>query len=993
MLKNSPRLALALLLTLFAAPLFSQQMGTGTIDGRIVDATGAVLPGVSVTIANAETGLSRTVVTDENGRFRVPLLPVGRYVLTTDLAGFQSLRRDGLVLNVGQQQSLGDLTIEVATVEETVTVTAESPLIEVARAVPAATFDSREIENLPIAGRDYKNFALNTPNVVMAGPASGRTTINMGGMKGIDTNITVDGADFNNTFFGSATGQPEVPYFVVSQEAVQEFQVLANGYSAEFGRSGGGFLNVVTKSGTNDLRGSAFFFGRNEALRSTLQDGNGNDLTNAQFSQQQFGGSFGGPIIKDKAHFFFAIDRQGFDRPVAIRFNRNVAGVCNTAIYGQLIGGVDCLSDEEGDTAELLDNTAILGKVDIQLNSTNTLSVRYNFSDFTGENFFSTAGGVAGTVQAAAENGTNLEANTSHSIVVSNTSLIGTDKFNEIRFQYSFEQRPRLGQSEDLPTIVINDTGRFGKQWFLPITSDHSRIQITDNFTYLFGDHDLKMGADINLTDTSQAFYGWGGGYYGFNTLEDYVGGRPAQFTQRLGLNGFTTPESGTIDIGQEEVALYFNDTWRPKPGLTLNLGVRWEGQWNPTAPEQTDGKQSRNPANPGLDTIGLVQGDIPDDLNNLAPRVGFAWDPGNDGRTVVRGGAGVFYSRSNLLLMANSFTANGYRQALFFLFGSQIPTFPFVFPESGLPPDDPLNSQLPVSDIAFFDDNFQNARTTRANIGIEHEIMQDFSIGADYVFADTVNDHRRTNRNIPQPPIGFDALRTRALRRNPNRSRVQPISGGGIHGRAAVQRDDALFAKASLEPSPVPGVLHPLQLEDRRRQRARLERVPQYSAREPGRGLGGQRERFAAPAGGERGHRSPVELRVLGAGRDQQRKTLQRPLRRRQQRRSEHERLRGRQRFEPRPGGRRGTGAGRRPPAPELGSAAERVPDGHPLQQDLRFRRPRQSRAPLRDVQRLQQRQPAHQQPEHRLAQLRLPQHRWRAPAGAARREVPLVA
>lgn len=758
MLKNSLLLAVTCALAFSATPAFSQQMGTGTIDGRIVDATGAVLPGVSVTLTNAETGLSRTVVTDGNGRFRIPLLPVGRYVLTTDLAGFQSLRRDGLVLNVGQQQSLGDLTIEVATVEEVVTVTAESPLIEVARAVPAATFDSREIENLPIAGRDYKNFALNTPNVVLAGPASGRTTINMGGMKGIDTNITVDGADFNNTFFGSATGQPEVPYFVVSQEAVQEFQVLANGYSSEFGRSGGGFLNVVTKSGTNDVRGSAFFFGRNEALRSTLQDGNGNDLTNAQFSQQQFGGSIGGPIVKDKAHFFFAVDRQGFDRPVAIRFNRDVAGVCNTQIYGQIIGGVDCLSDEEGDTAELLDNTAILGKVDVQLSGTNTLSIRYNFSDFTGENFFSTAGGVAGTVQAAAENGTNLEANTSHSIVVSDTMLIGSDKFNELRFQYSFEERPRLGQSNDLPTIVINDTGRFGKQWFLPITSDHTRLQLTDNFTYLFGDHDLKMGGDLNITDTSQAFYGWGGGYYQYNTLEQYVAGTPAQFTQRVGLNGFTTPESGTIGIGQEELALYINDTWRPKPGMTLNLGVRWEGQWNPTAPEQTNGKQSRNPANPGLDTIGLVQGDIPDDLNNIAPRFGFAWDPKNDGTTVIRGGAGVFYSRANLLLMANSFTANGYRQALFFLFGNQIPDFPFVYPESGLPADDPLNNSLPVSDIAFFDDNFQNARTSRANVGIEREVVEGLSIGADYVFADTVNDHRRTNRNIPQPPIGFDA-------------------------------------------------------------------------------------------------------------------------------------------------------------------------------------------------------------------------------------------
>lgn len=743
--------------SLAATPAFSQVIGAGNMDARVVDATGAVLPGVAVTVLNTSTGLSRTTVTESSGRFTFLSLPVGPYSLTAELSGFQTLKMDGLVMTVGALMSLGDLTIEVATVEEVVTVTAESPLIETSRPVVATTFDERAIENLPIQGRDFKNFALNTPNVVGPDPSSGRTTISMGGMKGIDTNITVDGADFNNTFFGSATGQPEVPYFVVSQEAVQEFQVLANGYSAEFGRSGGGFLNVVTKSGTNEIHGSGFYFGRGDWGRGTLTDGNGEDLDNSAFSQNQFGASIGGAIKKDKAHYFLSVDRQGFDRPVRIGFNRDVSGVCNSDIYGSPISGVDCLSDEEGDTAELLDNTAFLAKVDFQINQSNTLSVRYNFSDFTGENFFSTAGGVAGSIQAVAENGTNLEANTAHSLVVSNTTLIGTNKFNEVRFQYSFEDRPRLGQSNDIPTVVIADTGRFGQQWFLPITSNHKRLQFTDNFTYLFGSHDLKTGVDVNITDTSQAFFGWGSGYYSFNTLEDYVDKNPFQFTQRVGLNGFSTPESGTISLGQKELALYINDTWRPKPGLTINMGLRWEGQWNPDAPEQTNGKQSRNPDNPGLDTIGLVQGDVPNDLNNIAPRFGFAWDPGNDGKTVVRGGAGVFYSRTNLLLMANSFTANAYRQALFFIFGGGFPfEFPGVYPESGLAPDDPANENLPTSDVAFFEDVFNNPRTTRVNIGLEHEVAPNLSLGADYVFADTKNGHRRTNQNLTGP-VGFD--------------------------------------------------------------------------------------------------------------------------------------------------------------------------------------------------------------------------------------------
>ena len=744
---------------LAATPAFSQVIGAGNMDGRLVDATGAVLPGVAVTVLNNDTGLTRSTVTESSGRFTFLSLPVGPYTLTAELSGFQTLKREGLVMTVGALQSLGDLTIEVATVEEIVTVTAESPLIETARPVVAATFNKRAIENLPIQGRDFKNFALNTPNVVPPDPSSGRTTISMGGMKGIDTNITVDGADFNNTFFGSATGQPEVPYFVVSQEAVQEFQVLANGYSAEFGRSGGGFLNVVTKSGTNDIHGSGFFFGRGDWGRGTLQDGTGRDLDNSAFSQQQFGGSIGGPIVKDKAHFFVSVDRQGFDRPVRIQFNSDVTGICNTQIYGQLIGGVDCLSDEERDTSELLDNTAVLAKVNIQLNTNNTLSLRYNFSDFTGENFFSTAGGVAGSIQSVAENGTNLEANTAHSFVASNTTVIGTNKFNELRFQYSFEERPRLGQSNDLPTIAIDNTGTFGKQWFLPITSDHKRLQFTDNFTYLFGDHDVKMGVDANITDTSQAFFGWGGGYYRFFTLDDYVNNNPFLYFQRVGLNGFTTRESGTISLGQKELALYVQDTWRPSPGLTLNLGLRWEGQWNPNAPEMTDGKQSRNPDNPGLDTIGLVQGDVPNDQNNIAPRFGFAWDPGNDGKTVVRGGAGIFYSRTNLLLMANSFTANAHRQALFILAFSSIPLpFPEVFPEEGLPGGLPAGSDLtlPASDVAFFDNAFNNPRTTRINIGMEHEIAPNLSVGVDYVFADTVNGQRRVNRNLT-PPIGVD--------------------------------------------------------------------------------------------------------------------------------------------------------------------------------------------------------------------------------------------
>jgi hypothetical protein len=256
MLKNSLLLAVTCALAFFATPAFSQQMGTGTIDGRIVDATGAVLPGVSVTLTNAETGLSRTVVTDGNGRFRIPLLPVGRYVLTTDLAGFQSLRRDGLVLNVGQQQSLGDLTIEVATVEEVVTVTAESPLIEVARAVPAATFDSRKSRTSPSPDATTRIRAEHPERG--AGRPRQRTDHDQHGRhEGHRHQHHRGRRRLQQHFFGSATGQPEFRTSSCPRKRSRSsrFSPTATRRSSD----APGASERGKKSGTNDVRGSAFF--------------------------------------------------------------------------------------------------------------------------------------------------------------------------------------------------------------------------------------------------------------------------------------------------------------------------------------------------------------------------------------------------------------------------------------------------------------------------------------------------------------------------------------------------------------------------------------------------------------------------------------------------------------------------------------------------------------------------------------------------------------
>jgi len=739
--------------------IFGQAAATlGTIEGHVKDATGGALPGATVTIRNTDTGFTRTVITEANGAFRAPLLPIGPYTLTVEMVGFKTYTREGLVLTIAATVSVGDITLEVATVEETITVTAESPVVETTRSVVAATFEGKAITNLPINGRDFQDFALLTPTVVRV---RGRDTLSMGGQRGINTNVTLDGADFNNPFFGQATGQPESRQYVISQEAVREFQVLANGYSAEFGRSSGGVLNVITKSGTNEISGSGFLLHRGENLASTLDTFDGKTIPKTNFSQQQFGGSVGGPIKRDKAHYFVSAEQQYFDTPFTVRFNRDVSGVPPlTQLFGQPISGVTNMSDLEGTYPREVNLTAVLAKVDYQLNPSNSLTIRYNYSRFQGVLFGATAGGVEGLVQSSSADNTENTTPSSHSFVVSNTTVIGSNKFNEIRFQYAFESRPREGVSNNIPEINISGCCVWGRLNFLPITSEHPRIQISDNFTYLFGNHDLKLGVDLNFTSTKQGFFGFSGGRYIFNSLEDFVAGRPREFRQLVGLNGFTTVESGTVDFGQQEYGLYIQDVWKPRPSLTLNFGLRWEGVDNPTVPTEDFGLPTRNPKNPG-DIFGLDQQAINDDMNNIAPRVGFAWDLSGEGKMVVRGGAGIFYSRIPLLLMAGILTNNGFRQATINLTDRNdpaFPQFPFIFPETGVQPGDPLEAKVPTPEIFFWDPAFQVPQTQRANLGFERELARNFSFGVDYVFAHTIHNQRRRDINLFNP-TQFDAF------------------------------------------------------------------------------------------------------------------------------------------------------------------------------------------------------------------------------------------
>ena len=733
-----------LLVLLLGGSLFAQVLDRGELSGIVRDESGAVLPGVTVTVTQVQTGFTRVATSDDGGRYRAPLLPIGNYVLTAELPGFATVTCDGVVVAVGSSVVI-DLLLPLASVTEAVTVTAASPVVETRRSVVSTTLNQEAVSTLPVDGRDFRNFATLSPN---ASQTPGlRSPIRFGGQQGDYSMLTVDGADMTNSFFAEYAGSLETQNFTISQEAIQEFQILTNGFDAEFGRSTGGVINVVTKSGTNDVRASAFFFHKDENL--TANDPFGNPPT--QFSRQQVGASVGGPIAEGKAFFFFAADIQDADGPITTQFSRDVDGVSVPEL------GIDNLADFEGQTPQKQDLKTFFGRVDFDVNSSNRLTVRANFSDNNSDSF--TGGRGQNVVNAAPNNFENFS-NSALSVVTSLTTVIGTNKFNEFKYHYIREDRPRMALSDD-PEAQISDTGAFGRRFFLPITGDTIRHQFTDSFSYLFGSHNLKFGVDWNSVElTDNAFIGFSAGTYFFDTLEDFEARQASGFLQRVFINGFTPETHVTNDYWTHELGLFIQDKWQVRSNLTVSYGLRYEAQYNgdPKFPTlDVNGNPAGAVRRPGSTELRTVPQTIANDTNNWGPRLGISWDPTKEGRTVVRGGLGLYYGRTAQIFMPTG--GSNFQSGVIETFPPLL-TYPAIFqsiiPEGKEPP-----VPLPPPSISFVDENFNNPRVLNVNIGFDHELAEDLAVGFDFVYSRTEN--ARVGGFLPfnmntKPPTGTDA-------------------------------------------------------------------------------------------------------------------------------------------------------------------------------------------------------------------------------------------
>ena len=792
--------AFALLLALAPAALAQTQITTGVIQGTVEDEQGATVPGASIEVKNVETNLTKTLTTDEGGRFVFLQLPPGRYTLTASKQGFATIKQEEFTLTVGQAANL-DLRMKVSGVNEVVNVSAVQT-VDTASAQTSTTLNERAVSNLPVLGRKFEDLLTLTPNVAITQGPDG-DEINFAGQRGVFNSISLDGGDYMNGFFGEQAGGQRAA-IDIPLDAVKEFQVVATGATAEFGRTAGGVVNVVTKSGTNEFHGSLFHFQRLEALTAHTSDGK--PLTD--FHREQFGGNVGGPIRKDKAFFFVAYE-QIFENLTRANLSEQVGPtpcpvsaptvVANEALIN---ANTDCqrlallgffrarLSQDEGlPIKRPVRNSAILGKLDFELTENNHLTVSHNFDYSKNENqTFDVA--TYGTSANGTEGPSKI-----HALNANLFSTLSPTKVNEFHFTYGREERPRAAAPSNVPAdtaMGFVTTFRFGNPFFLAPNVDETfwRAQFKDNFSIVAGNHTAKFGGEWLHSRNSQVFRGFFEGRYIFDSVTGFLRyaspaaaggfgpnttgcsngtyvtaptacpagttstGTPLLlFLQGAGLTGPATDAAGFSDIANEDLALFAQDTWKIRPNFTGTYGLRWEAQIFPdpvVAPAQTAyGIFLNDPRFPST-------GKLPSAKKEFQPRVGFAWDVASNGKSVLRANYGIFYARQNMLSQVGSITTNGVQQQTIaggaFANPTILPTWPglAVVPSTVTPctAGGRTNPFPCFTGVRVFSRDYANPRIYTTNVAFEQELAQNLSFYVDFTHAKGVHLTRFLNVN-----------------------------------------------------------------------------------------------------------------------------------------------------------------------------------------------------------------------------------------------------
>ena len=700
MFASRKRVLLAVSLSVLAlgAPhLAFAQNPTFALEGVVEDAQQAVLPGATVTVQNVSTGLARTATTDAGGRFVVTALPPeGRYKVQVELPGFATEVRENLTFNAGQRVVL-NFSLRLSTVQETITVAGDAPLVQTTSSEVTSTIDQAAFENLPVKERNYFRLLTLDSNVVATG--TGSNAVNVGGGEVWNFGTYVDGTN-NHSKWLTLQRAPQLGSSGFAIETVKEVQLITNQFSAEFGGHSAGVASMITKSGTNDVSGSAFVMVRpgDWDARQPLAP------VQTPYNQQQFGGTVGGPLVRDRVFYFGSYER---------RRERSSVTVTSRADFGTV---VPTPADEHQGHF----------KGDIRFSEKNTMGVRYNMVRWKKDN--ETGGlNLAGT-------GFNWDNNVD--TVHGNFLTVVSDRFlNEIRSQFSRYVDRRAAKC-DCVSIVRQgysveggyDQGTWG---VLP----EKTYDISDTVSLWMGNHTIKTGASFTYDVTEQLFQPLQNGQYSFAGAPN-VATAPFQYIQSFAL----TPEARLMFPKAYVIASFFQDDWRVRNNLTLNLGLRYDVEIIRNIPDY--------PA--------------PTDKNNIDPRVGFAWDPKGDQKWAVRGGFGRFTQQHPIFTIVKGGVGgrNGQVTVLLTPADALFPTFPNPLP--AFPP----GAVLPARNIQEISPDLENEHAWTSSIGFQRQIGSRMSIAVD------ANVNRGTKHgflDMNQPtPIPKDELNA-ALSANPN--------------------------------------------------------------------------------------------------------------------------------------------------------------------------------------------------------------------------------
>jgi hypothetical protein len=720
------------LLVLAPQTLLAQSSASkGQIFGTATDPGGSVMPGVTIVATNSDSGFSRSAVSDASGFYRMDLMPVGNYEIKASLTGFQTqIFRDAYV-SLGSSLRM-DFAMALSAIEEEIVVTAEAPVVETTNPNASASVSAEQIANLPLNGRDFTDFALLTPGATYGDTNAvqgARGGLNVGA-RAIQNSFNIDGANNQSSFFGEERGGTRPP-FTFSQAAIKELQVVKSDYGTQFSSSGA-VINAITKSGTNSFRGELWTYYTGDSMVSATA---GNDQVDSREptdqTQLQYGFAIGGPIARDKLHFFASVDAQDYKIPMFVNFDefpfdRMADWEALTGLDFEIETGGQTTPTNFGEVGTTNDALVFLVKLDWQLGTDNLLTIRDNYSTQEGKNLTS-------SYDNTGRSNNGLEENSFNSLVLSLNSVISETIFNEAYFQWSVEERPRGANNTEIPEAGIYPyLASWGQNQFLPNFLDENRIQLIDNMTFYSGSHSFKVGVNLDFVSFDDGFFRYGAGSYSYNEWEGEEegfldGGIPYTYTQSF------SDYDGAVKFDNKYYAVYFQDEWRATPSFTLTYGLRYEFQ-------QHDQPKETNPLYP-------LTGQIPQDKNNFAPRVGFAWDINSDGKSVLRGGIGLFYDNTPTLLDANALLTNGIRVVRYSVRCQYNPGVCPVWPGTWSSAEDAGDVVRP--DIFVYDPSFENPETLRFSLGYERELVRNFSLGISVIWQDTKKLQRKWDQNI----------------------------------------------------------------------------------------------------------------------------------------------------------------------------------------------------------------------------------------------------